>query len=246
MNDNLDTLSIPLIRTKVKDFPSQSRNKQDKNRWWQVLPLFLIVTNLISIILLLRNGRHGTRSTADLPALSPVDDSIRYETTYFDKYGHLTSPFAKEPGPELDAAWHQQLAGMNIKVSEEWLERYGADSVHFADGSGVLVQLGVYHELHCLKRIKHWIYPSYYGDNHTDKEDAAHIEHCLEWLRQAALCRGDTTLTTFEWGIGDRNGVLETEYPFPRRCVSPQSLLAWSEERAVDITEPGLLMPPKS
>jgi hypothetical protein len=43
--------------------------------------------------------------------------------------------------------------GMNIRVSEEWLQLSGADSIHLADGSGVLVQLGVYHELHCLVSV---------------------------------------------------------------------------------------------
>jgi hypothetical protein len=43
--------------------------------------------------------------------------------------------------------------GMNIRVPEEWLTPFGAESVHLADGSGVLVQLGVYHELHCLVRL---------------------------------------------------------------------------------------------
>lgn len=39
---------------------------------------------------------------------------------------------------------------MNIRVSTEWLAQYGVESIPLADGSGVVAQLGVYHELHCL------------------------------------------------------------------------------------------------
>jgi hypothetical protein len=93
---------------------------------------------------------------------------VHYNSTYFDKYGHLGgNPFSQPPGPELDEAWHRLLAGnyfnywsakrklihsqgMNIAVSPKWLDPFGTSSVRLADNSGVLAQLGVYHELHCL------------------------------------------------------------------------------------------------
>ncbi|KAL7621387.1 hypothetical protein AAE478_008709 [Parahypoxylon ruwenzoriense] len=168
---------------------------------------------------------------------------IQYESRYFRKYGHWDSPFSQKAGPGLDDAWHTLLSGMNIRAPKEWLEPFGVDSVRLADGSGVLVQLGVYHELHCLKKLKHWNYRSHYYGNLSDvelKEEESHIEHCLEWLRVAALCRGDTTLTTFHWGGRDGSS-LQTDYPIPHQCVNSERLLRWSEERAVDITQEGLL-----
>ncbi|KAI3323801.1 hypothetical protein HD806DRAFT_74728 [Xylariaceae sp. AK1471] len=170
--------------------------------------------------------------------------AFQYKSTYFKKDGHLNSKFSKKPGQELDEAWHDLLAGMNIKVSGEWVEKFGAQSVRFADGSGILAQLGIYHDLHCLKKLKHWNFRSYYHANLTNaeiEEEEYHIEHCLEWLRVAALCRGDTTLTTLHWGGGPDRTLLQTEYPIPRQCVDSERILAWSEERAVDITEEGLL-----
>ncbi|KAI0183600.1 hypothetical protein EV127DRAFT_446444 [Xylaria flabelliformis] len=66
------------------------------------------------------------------------------------------------------------------------------------------------------------------------------IEHCLEWLRVAVLCRCDTTLSTFQWG-GHNNSSLETEYPIPRQCVNSDKILRWSRDHAVDITQDGIL-----
>ncbi|OTA92755.1 hypothetical protein M434DRAFT_31512 [Hypoxylon sp. CO27-5] len=222
---------------------NELQSKHPKRKWSRLYAL--------NVALLILNGFLAIMFTKDAPLCedqhflhthSPAGEIIQYELRYFEKYGHLSSPFAQKPGPELDAAWHDQLSGMNIRVSKQWLELFDVESVHLADGSGVLAQLGVYHELHCLKKLKHWIYRSYYYGNATIdlEEEEAHIEHCLEWLRVAAICRGDTTLTTFQWGGPDGSN-LETEYPIPRQCVNSEKLLRWSEERSVDITQDGLL-----
>lgn len=100
--------------------------------------------------------------------VAPAEHLIEHQPTIFDKYGHLGgNPFSQKPGAELDNAWHQQLAGlrdalfiwwgywnqqlgMNIRISEKWLTPFGAKSIKLSDGPGVIAQLGVYHELHCL------------------------------------------------------------------------------------------------
>ncbi|KAF2846518.1 hypothetical protein T440DRAFT_510833 [Plenodomus tracheiphilus IPT5] len=203
---------------------------------------FAICNSLLFVILILRhdaNGRNHLPST-----YSPAESAVRYNSTYFDKYGHLGgNPFSQPPGPELDEAWHGLLAGMNIVVSSKWLDEFGTSSVRLADGSGVLGQLGVYHELHCLKKLKHWNYRAHYYEHLADvelKEEEIHVEHCLEWLRIAALCRSDITLTTFQWE-GVNGSRLATEYPIPRQCVDSARVLQWSEDRAIDITQEGVL-----
>ncbi|KAF2684870.1 hypothetical protein K458DRAFT_431144 [Lentithecium fluviatile CBS 122367] len=201
-----------------------------------------LVNCFLFTVLVLRNVM-ATHDRA-LRIQSPADEAIRYKTTYFDKYGHLGgNPFSQPPGPELDKAWHRLLAGMNIAVSNEWLDPFGAETIPLADNSGMLVQLGIYHELHCLKKLKRWNYRSHYYGNLSDadlNEEEIHVEHCLEWLRVAALCRSDTTLTTFQWE-GANGSRLATEYPIPRMCVDSEQVMQWSEERAVDITQEGIL-----
>ncbi|KAF2711444.1 hypothetical protein K504DRAFT_489325 [Pleomassaria siparia CBS 279.74] len=211
--------------------------------WRNLFHVALAICNcLLAIVLILRHVAEGCNN---LPStLSPAESTVRYNSTYFNKYGHLGgNPFSQPPGPELDEAWHRLLAGMNIVVSPKWLDPFGAGSVRLADNSGVLAQLGLYHELHCLKKLKRWNYRAHYYGNLSDaelKEEEVHIEHCLEWLRIAALCRSDITLTTFRWE-GVNGSRLATEYPVPRQCVDSERVLRWSEDRAVDITQEGLL-----
>ncbi|KAL1600857.1 hypothetical protein SLS60_007245 [Paraconiothyrium brasiliense] len=137
---------------------------------------------------------------------------------------------------------------MNIRVSEEYFSQYRAQSAKLSDGSGYAAQLGVYHELHCLKKIKHWIHRSHYHTNVSQAvldEEEEHVEHCLEWLRLGVMCRADVTLSALQWDspTGSR---LETEYPIPRKCVNFERLKKWSEERAIDVTETGIIDRPYS
>lgn len=69
-------------------------------------------------------------------------------------------------------------------------------------------------------------------------------EHCLELLRSATLCRGDTTLTTFQWG-GKGGKRLETEYPIPHQCVDSDMILEWSRKHVVDIADKSILTRPE-
>ena len=67
-------------------------------------------------------------------------------------------------------------------MSKEDLDYYNLTSIPFADGSGYAAELGVHHELHCLKKIRHWIYKDYYLTNETKAamiEWPAHIRMSL-------------------------------------------------------------------
>lgn len=44
------------------------------------------------------------------------------------------------------------MKDINIRISNEEMKRLNQTSLKFADGSGQLGTLGVYHELHCLVR----------------------------------------------------------------------------------------------
>ncbi|KAL8931006.1 MAG: hypothetical protein Q9208_000108 [Pyrenodesmia sp. 3 TL-2023] len=90
------------------------------------------------------------------------------------------------------------------------------------------------------------MYREHYYPNLTDferKEHEKHVEHCIELLRQAVMCKGDVTVTAFEWLAGDtlepttKDGALH-------QCVKWEKLSAWARERAVNLFDPGLLVKP--
>jgi Mycotoxin biosynthesis protein UstYa len=170
----------------------------------------------------------------------------------FEKNGHFLSPFSRPPSVATDAAWARLLEGGNMRVSQSELAHYpNATSVrvlHAPSDAGepqYLAKMGFYHDLHCLHKLKRWLYPETYYINASNalmEKEREHLEHCIEWIRTAALCRGDTTLTLFEWVEGQ----LETKYPIPHQCVDDNALLGWSrrEGRMVNIDIDGMIEGP--
>ena len=216
----------------------------------------LSVITIIQLIALIVMGYALLRTTTwEIPSISvqttstrggfpPVESGLRFQRQMFDKYGVQHSPTAQPPGPALDAAWHDLLSSMMVKVTPEELQSQTSESsIQLADGTGYVASLGVYHELHCIKLLKHWLHRDHYL---ADWDDARvdqywkHLNHCLDWLKNAALCRSDTTLTTLAWN----ETILDTEYPVAFQCVDPDSLFDWARTRAVDVSEPGVLIKP--
>lgn len=60
------------------------------------------------------------------------------------------NPFKGEPSPEMDDAWNKLLGPTAVRVGKEVLDKINRSSVALTDGSGYMVTLDVYHQLHCL------------------------------------------------------------------------------------------------
>ena len=138
---------------------------------------------------------------------------------------------------------------MVVRIKEPELRQLHQNSLPLADGSGYLGTLAVYHELHCLKRLRKWIYKDTYYP-HISSEDEielyAHADHCLELLRQASVCRGDVSIIPYAWL---RNHKKEIEGPTlqrgaPRLCVNWDALEGWAKDRKVDLRQEGVLNAP--
>ncbi|PQE18761.1 tat pathway signal sequence protein [Rutstroemia sp. NJR-2017a WRK4] len=188
-------------------------------------------------------------------------NAVKYETRPFLINIH-NNTFAGDPRPELDSAWHELFEDIRIRVSSEDLAYYNLTSIPLADGSGYAAELGVHHELHCLvrtstrwifqtlispqKKIRHWIYKDYYLVNETEVELVewkAHIDHCIEMMRESIMCRADPSLSTFKWLHGDAQSLTAVAEGH-HQCVNWQSLLAWVRSQSVPIFEDGILQAP--
>lgn len=187
-------------------------------------------------------------------------DALQYE---FRKWPvHMAgNPFAGKPRLELDQAWHGLFEKNNIRVTKDDLEFYNVTSLPIIPRSSSsssqnvdsqihdewVGQLGVFHELHCLKRIRHWIYRDYYLENASQSvlvEESAHVDHCIELLREAIICHADPTLSGFRWIQNDGTYHLTVEAPGYHKCVNWERLRVWNDERAVDAFEPGVVAGP--
>jgi len=206
-----------------------------------VLSHFLLFSAYATILTLYvwKDSRNDHTSVHPLPDLN-----IRYEARPYTDY--ITSPYAGLPSFEVDEAWHELLSQVSIRVSGAELKASNQTSVELPDGGGYMAWLGVHHELHCIKMLRQWNYRDHYHPNVTEADRPhydIHADHCLDVLRSAAICHGDTTLTTFGWAE-QKQPMLNTKL-IPHKCVNWEALTTSIEKRVVGREEIQALVNPK-
>ncbi|KAI0465719.1 hypothetical protein F4859DRAFT_500059 [Xylaria cf. heliscus] len=204
--------------------------------------LFLINISLAAQLA----SRASQPPVCDMGIYSPAQPAIVFENRSVDGITE-GSIYAGYPSRESEMAWNALMEGTNIKIYPEEMSKLNQVSLEMKDRTGYLGVLGVYHELHCIKRIRKWFYRDYYYPNATTleyHERMTHAEHCIEFIRQSAMCHGDTTVTPFKW-LHDADGkVIEptTKEGVLHRCVNWDRLSDWAKSRRVDLFDQNLLM----
>ncbi|XWW97686.1 hypothetical protein V2A60_005672 [Cordyceps javanica] len=182
---------------------------------------------------------------------SPAANVIEWRDTKFTLEDHIQdlSIYSGVPSPELDRAWHDLLNSQNVRVEAEYFKHHGREKIGVAvpGSSDYIGTLNVFHELHCIKRLHQFMYPDYYFSDFTHHQmemNRLHNgkkEHCLDFLRQSAMCHGDIGLITYIWRQDSRLPVVNST---SHQCVNWEKLYGWSRDRAVDMLKPGWLVHP--
>ena len=103
--------------------------------------------------------------------------------------------------------------------------------------------------------LRQWSYREYNYPNLTVRDSRRlmvhvskngglrHLGHCIDWLRNAAMCHTDTSsLAVFKWDAGPRP-MLNT-HRVPHRCVGWNEMLTSHEDRMVGHEEAASLINP--
>ncbi|KAI9752324.1 MAG: hypothetical protein M4579_005667 [Chaenotheca gracillima] len=207
----------------------------------QVLLLTIYTGAFFSLVELHGGGLPG-------PSLiySPAREALEYERVRFNATLVIDSPYNGPPSPEVDLAWHDLLDNMNIALPKSDLDRIGATSIPLpGDQNMFIAGLGVFHELHCLKRLRQYTWPEYYFPNLTTEDrrmNRLHTDHCIDVLRQAMMCRADISLFTLEWSEAELQP--RADFSHEHECVNFDALYKWAGERRISAGTPGLLVHP--
>ncbi|CZR59325.1 uncharacterized protein PAC_09217 [Phialocephala subalpina] len=156
------------------------------------------------------------------------------------------SIYSGRPSQELDRAWHDLLNVENIRVDSDTMKHLGREQigVRIPGEENFIGTLNVYHEIHCLKRIHQYMYQDHYFPDIDDSQremNRLHNEHCIDFLRQSAMCHGDVGLITFEWSP---TNLIPIANATTHQCVNWEKLDQWTRERSVDMLQPGWLVHP--
>jgi hypothetical protein len=66
-------------------------------------------------------------------------------------------------------------------------------------------------------------------------------EHCLTHLREVAMCHGDVGMVPYSWANFSRKPQAKAT---GHQCVEWSSIVEWTNQRTVNMFEPGLLIHP--
>ncbi|QIW99548.1 hypothetical protein AMS68_005066 [Peltaster fructicola] len=126
--------------------------------------------------------------------------SIPYDTITFE-----SDPiYSERPNDDTDDAWNSLLPNGRGYVFVPESEQRGLLPGE-ATEYGPIYSVAMFHQLHCLARLRksHWILLDGVATGDTGvargfagREAAQHIQHCFDYLRQSVMCAGDMTL---EW-----------------------------------------------
>ncbi|KAJ0123887.1 hypothetical protein J7T55_012358 [Diaporthe amygdali] len=142
------------------------------------------------------------------------------------------------------------MSDSNLRFSESEIEAISPDrkyqTVQLPDG-GYFGMLHAYHELHCLKHLRKYLYAEHYFPDELSakqiEDRRLHLEHCVDTLRQGVMCRADVQPRTMRWL--DTEPIPGANVTSPHNCNSWEALDDWASQRSIDrIFEPGYLKHP--
>ncbi|KAI0394288.1 hypothetical protein F5Y17DRAFT_264356 [Xylariaceae sp. FL0594] len=209
----------------------------------------IVLYTIIFVFARLRDiGKYTNHDAVSRHVPSPARSAIKYETKYFTIDSVAPSVYFGEPNDVRERLWDELLEPSNVRLSPEMMRQLGRpedEGVRLPDGD-YIGTLGVYHDLHCLRRIARHFYVDHYFPNMTAEERHSrlmHSQHCLDRIKQTIQCRGDISLATYVW---DANQPIPIgNFSSAHECVNWDSLHQWATDHAVNMFEPGLLKHPK-
>lgn len=188
--------------------------------------LYCVIASLIVIVLALFTARNEECKDPSQGIYSPAQDVIEYETRVFDENFQSKGPYmgrpdgspdAGIPTDETDALW-EDLYQFGVSQISYSAARQLPNATEWIPGSDdqYIVELDVFHQLHCLNAIRKTFFPERYRDSFEDywlddgsppgragrnytSTDAKHYDHCIDALRQSVMCHGDLATVYWRW-----------------------------------------------
>ncbi|KAB8302724.1 hypothetical protein EYC80_006078 [Monilinia laxa] len=219
-----------------------------------LLYITVVFAGALTIVILEQSPKF-TKKNSHPRIYTPVEHIIEYIPVRNSNPLHTHNPFMVDPA-----------TGMPSTVTDESWEMLYNESMHtyipFSQAARLptptlpvpnhenqdqyLIQLEVYHQLHCLNTIRQAIWldgiPRYRAPHFGDfyREDgsknyaghgAKHIDHCLDWIRQTLLCSADTTPVS--WALDTIAHKPLPQLPEERICKNMKVIDQWTREHAV-------------
>ncbi|KAF2475361.1 uncharacterized protein BDR25DRAFT_340146 [Lindgomyces ingoldianus] len=165
------------------------------------------------------------------PELQSLQYTVKFEhATNHTQYSAYSGP----PNDVNAVAWEALIEPLELQHAGIRPET----AVKVKDG-GFIAALGVYHELHCLNKLRYFLYDRFSMPNVTQTALdywTDHLDHCIEVLRISLMCTADLSLYTFSWPDDPDAIFLNAHSNSPRKCVKWEQLERWSTKRKISLS----------
>ncbi|KAK2049009.1 hypothetical protein LZ31DRAFT_591061 [Colletotrichum somersetense] len=209
-------------------------------RSWCAALIYACLT-MFNALWFLANVYHSQQTQAmpvsgRLITVEPRDAPIEEDKIKWGLPVGKRSPFTSYNPDEADAAWETRSLSKDLgwlKVAKEELNAMGETSVEFHDGSGYLVYMDVFHQLHCLNYLRKKLDPWKASYPHIPSDDnlpeGYHVAHCIDSIRLSLECHADLSVVPQRWADGwlEPWPVVESEHV----CRNYTKIQEWARAR---------------
>ncbi|KAH8806642.1 hypothetical protein DL96DRAFT_1686347 [Flagelloscypha sp. PMI_526] len=201
-----------------------------------LLWIALILNALQSLCILFLLLRQQSAMPRDQQFYSPAQHVVEYiPSTFMSSANHGTTEY-QGAGPEVDRRWTDLYDyGISIITEEEALPLVNETEPISLNGEPTpVVQLSVFHQLHCVNMLRKSIYPEVYppapGASHSDP---THLSHCIDILRQGVQCASDISPFGYTWVEEKQEMLLQLHVV--HSCRNFEKLKEWALPREIRI-----------
>ncbi|KAF5019109.1 hypothetical protein F66182_8878 [Fusarium sp. NRRL 66182] len=200
---------VPFLTDEERNGFACPKPRSRLERWVHILPYSGMMNIALLLVLFATwtlKGQDMNKAYIPNQIYSPAQAAVEYETVVFS--GGLREETSKFRGSSKDVDAHWDELYNQVLISEITAESAAnlpnATTPFTNDTSHYVVELDVFHQLHCLNMLRKLVYPHVYEMDLTSTSDEAadnifHMEHCYEQLRQSLQCSSDISTIYWEW-----------------------------------------------
>ncbi|KAJ3552825.1 hypothetical protein NM688_g3949 [Phlebia brevispora] len=206
----------------------------------ETVVLFVVGIRYLKNAMLSSSAAKMTMNQTHHLVYSPAQDAVEYEARQWTAGLQVPSIYQGKPSTEVDKAWEDLYNDFGIsQVPQSQASLLpGAPASLNGNPEYYIVQLTVFHQMHCLNTIRKALAPEYYIDPVTGKlgnlgpgQLRAHLSHCVDSLRQGIMCAGDISPIVWHRNTPNESAIIELEVP--HTCRKYDKLVGWAKEHKI-------------
>ncbi|KAK4168415.1 hypothetical protein QBC43DRAFT_285050 [Cladorrhinum sp. PSN259] len=193
----------------------------------------LVILGLVAWVAVLnsRLSQYSFKDTVYSPA-SHLSQHNRNVLFTFG-FGLERTKYQGTPTTERDALWEDLYSFGISQIPRSSAAKLVNKTVLIPDllpEKRYIIQLDVFHQLHCLNMIRKRLYSTYTSEDPLLMK-IEHLEHCYDSLRQSLMCSADITPIPWQWD--ERQHKSNVVGKVLHTCRNFEAVREWAMERQV-------------